>query len=176
VLSSLAWVAGEKMNIKNILFATDFSEASQDALKCASEIAHDSGATLYIVHVGHFPAPRVDGSLFGIATCEVTPVPDTWREVRDKLGKVLPTVPGVCYEHRYLEGGPAEEIVDFARRQNVDLIVIGTHGRTGFSHLRLGSIAEAVVRRADCPVLTVKPPVVAPDPALIAEILPAQVL
>lgn len=164
------------MNIKNILFATDFSSASQVALKCASEIAHDTGATLYIVHVGHFPAPRLDTSVFGIATCDCSATPSDWQEVRDLLSKVRPTIPSVCYEHRYLEGGPAEEIVDFARRNNIDLIVIGTHGRTGFSHIRLGSIAEAVVRLADCPVLTVKTPVVEPEPALIAEGVAAQVL
>jgi nucleotide-binding universal stress UspA family protein len=164
------------MNIKNILVATDFSIASEAALKCASEIAHDRGATLYIVHVGCFPSPRFDASAFGGAPCDSSGSARDWQEARHRLSDIEPTIPDIRFEHRYLEGGAADEIVDFARRQRVDLIVIGTHGRTGFNHLRLGSIAEAVVRRADCPVLTVKPPVGEPEPALIAESAAMQTL
>jgi nucleotide-binding universal stress UspA family protein len=147
------------MKAKNILFATDFSDASQAALEYASSLAHDAGATLYIVHVGHFPVSCIDGAALGVTPFIVAPELDDWQEVRNQLGKIVPTIRDVRFEHRYLEGSPADEIVDFARRQNIDVIVIGTHGRTGLNHILMGSVAEAVIRRASCPVLTVKQPV-----------------
>lgn len=72
------------------------------------------------------------------------------------LHAVLPTDPNVPFEHRMLKGDPAEEIVRFADEAHCELIVMGTHGRTGFKRLLMGSVAEAVVRRAKCPVLTYK--------------------
>ena len=83
----------------------------------------------------------------GLETYGYVPEFDNLQEVRNKLAATMPTVDGVCREHHYLEGDPADEIVDFARRHNVDLIVIGTHGRTGLNHVLMGSVAEAVVRR-----------------------------
>ena len=80
-------------------------------------------------------------------------------EVRQQLEQVKPTVPRVDYEHRYLEGGPVHEIVAFAEREHIDLIVMGSHGRTGLARLLMGSVAEGVARRAPCPVLIVKQPV-----------------
>lgn len=144
------------MNAKRILFATDFSETAGAALEYASSLARDAGATLYIVHVGHFRVANTDWSSFGLGTSGYVPELDNLEEVRNRLSATTPTVSGVCCEHRYLEGDPADEIVDFARRQNIDLVVMGTHGRTGLNHVLLGSVAEAVVRRANCPVLTVK--------------------
>ena len=79
-------------------------------------------------------------------------------EVRQQLEKVRPTRPSVDFEHRYLSGGPIREIVDFAERENVDLIVMGSHGRTGISRLLMGSVAEGVARRVPCPVMIVKQP------------------
>jgi nucleotide-binding universal stress UspA family protein len=74
------------------------------------------------------------------------------------LHAVRPTDPSVPYEHRLLTGHPAEEIVRFADEADCELIVMGTHGRTGFKRLLMGSVAEAVVRRARCAVLTFKLP------------------
>jgi len=62
------------------------------------------------------------------------------------------------FEHHLLSGDPGSELVHFAERENIDLIVMGTHGRTGLTRLLMGSVAEAVVRRAPCPVLTLKQP------------------
>jgi hypothetical protein len=77
------------------------------------------------------------------------------------LNRVLPTAANVTVEHCYLRGNPAHEILAFAEREKVDLIVMGTHGRTAAARLLMGSVAEAVLRRANCPVLTVKPSVIA---------------
>ena len=154
------------MNTKRILIATDFSEPAQAALDYASSLAHDSGATLYIVHVGHQPVINADWSGLGMGTSGNAPMVDDLQEVRERLNAIMPTASDVYCEHHYLEGDPADEIVDFARRQNIELIVIGTHGRTGLNHVLLGSVAEAVVRRSSCPVLTVKQTIVAPEAAL----------
>lgn len=151
------------MNAKRILIATDYSDASLAALEYASALARDAGATLYIVHVGHLPVANADWSGLGMGTCGNVPEIDNLQEVREQLNAIMPTASGVRGEHHYLEGDPADEIVDFARRQNIELIVMGTHGRTGLNHLLLGSVAEAVVRRSSCPVLTVKQAIVAPE-------------
>jgi nucleotide-binding universal stress UspA family protein len=144
------------MNVKKILFPTDFSDSSDAALSYASSLAAETGALLYIVHVGN------DSSTYLAGYGGFSSVPDSAdqvaRENKALLNQVKPTVPNVNYQHRYLSGPPEHEILDFAKREHVDLIVIGSHGRTGLSRLLLGSVAEAVVRRAKCPVLTVKQP------------------
>ena len=84
----------------------------------------------------------------------------------EQLMVIKPTLDNVEYEHQLLLGHPADAIVDFATEHHIDLVVMGTHGRTGVARLVMGSIAEAVVRRAECPVLTVKHPVTAANPAV----------
>lgn len=144
------------MNVKTILFPTDYSHSSDAALSYASSLAGNLGAMLYIVHVGN-ETPNYLAGYYGVEG-----VPDSAqhveRENRALLEKIKPTVPNVRFEHQYLSGSPDKEILAFADRENVDLIVLGSHGRTGITRLLLGSIAEAVVRRANCPVLTVKQP------------------
>jgi len=144
------------MNAKKILFPTDFSESSDAALGYASSLAAETGAILYIVHVGNETTAYLAGyGGFGS-------VPDladsVARENRKLLNQVKPTASKVNYQHHYLSGSPDHEILAFAEREHVDLIVLGSHGRTGLSRLLLGSVAEAVVRRANCPVITVKHP------------------
>jgi nucleotide-binding universal stress UspA family protein len=80
------------------------------------------------------------------------------QELRKTLAQIVPTDPNVPYEHKLLVGDPATSIVDLAESEGVDLIVLGSHGRTGLTRLLMGSVAEAVVRKAKCPVLTVKQP------------------
>jgi nucleotide-binding universal stress UspA family protein len=84
------------------------------------------------------------------------------------LHAVVPTDPNVPFEHRLLTGDPAEEIVRFADEARCELIVMGTHGRTGFKRLLMGSVAEAVIRRAKCPVLTYRAPRRSPTKELTA--------
>jgi universal stress protein A len=78
------------------------------------------------------------------------------EQVREELGKIVPDDSNVRCEHRVLVGVPALEIAGLAEEEQADLIIMGTHGRTGLTRLLMGSVAEAVVRRADCPVLTLR--------------------
>ena len=140
------------MNLKTILVSTDFSPSSDAALAMATALARDSGAKLLIVHVEEIPL-----ATGGAEYLYSVPEPAT-QELKKMLGEVLPKDPKVAYEHRLLAGDPAEAIVRTAEADGVDMIVIGTHGRTGLTRLLMGSVAEAIVRRAGCPVLTVKQP------------------
>jgi len=81
-------------------------------------------------------------------------LPDDHHSLLRRLEETRPTKHEVKYEHHLLDGDPSAEIVHFAEREHVDLIVMGTHGRTGLTRLLMGSVAEAVVRRAPCPVFT----------------------
>jgi nucleotide-binding universal stress UspA family protein len=93
-------------------------------------------------------------------------------EVLQKLQSVRPADPAIVVEHRLCCGDAAWEIIELARALKSDLIVMGTHGRTGVGRLLMGSVAEAVLRRAHCPVLTLKvpfPSVASPTPPRPAE-------
>jgi nucleotide-binding universal stress UspA family protein len=146
------------MEMKKILFATDYSEASRHSLPFATSLARDTGAELLIAHV-------TDRELYLVGERfdeELQPSP---AEMHD-LKSIVPTDPQVRYEHRLVYGepgitetvNPAEEIVKLAQEEHVDAIVLGTHGRSGLSHLFMGSVAESVVRKAPCPVVTIKQP------------------
>ncbi len=140
-----------------ILFATDLSGCSGPAARLAAEFARRLDARLHVLHVR--------------ATSTATPQPALER-LAAELGPAGSVVTAV-------ETGPpvADKIVDYAGRHGVELIVVGTHGRTGVSRALLGSVAERVVRTSTCPVLTVPcvwqgapaaahPPVVAREPEL----------
>jgi universal stress protein A len=145
------------MNTRKILCPTDFSQFTDAALSYASSLAAESGATLYIAHVAelHDPSAALGETIGYVPPWGMT----DQSEVRRQLEKVKPTLAYVAFERRYLEGDPAREIVAFAEREQIDLIVMGSHGRTGLPRLLMGSVAEGVVRRATCPVLIVKQPV-----------------
>lgn len=147
------------MNAKRILFPTDFSEHNQAALKYASALAAESGALLYIVHVDELADLNAALGEAGYYYAQTMDCP-TRRAIRERLTQVRPTATGVTFEHRCLTGSPVAELLAFAEQEKVDLIVMASHGRTGFSRLVMGSVAEAIVRRAKCPVLIVKQPVV----------------
>ena len=141
------------MDVKKILVPIDFSGLNDGALALASSLASDNGAKLLLVHVDEpIAAYGGAGDAYYIEPPDLTPV-------RRHLEMAIPTRPDVGYEHHLLSGDPAPELVQFAEQQKVDLIVMGTHGRTGFSRLLMGSVAEAVIRHANCPVLTLKQPV-----------------
>jgi len=140
------------MNAKKIVYPTDFSTASDAGLSIATALCRDTGATLVIVHVEEPPIAYGGGELYyGL------PEPDH-PALMKMLQAVVPTDPAVPCEHRLVMGDPATEIVKAADDENADMIVIGSHGRTGISRFLMGSVAEQVVRRAKCPVLTVKHP------------------
>jgi nucleotide-binding universal stress UspA family protein len=144
------------MIASKIIFPTDFSEASNHALRWATSLARDSGAALVIVHVEEPPMAYGGGEMY-------YPIAEPNRdELHKTLADVHPTDPMVPSVHRLLSGEPADAIVKIAESEGADLIVMGTHGRTGLTRLLMGSVAEAVVRKAPCPVLTVKQPAAVP--------------
>lgn len=144
------------MRFHKILFPSDFSHTGDAALAMATSLARDHDATLYIVHVEEPPALYGGGEMYYGALD-----PDS-DELVKLLEEVKPTDPQVKYVQQMLSGDPATALVDFAESEHIDLIVLGTHGRSGLSRLLMGSVAEAVVRRANCPVLTFKQPHHAP--------------
>jgi len=138
--------------IKAILHATDFSERSEYAFRVASALARDYNARLVVLHA--LPAPVI-GFPDGIVLTQ----PEEYRaEVRAKLQQMQPTDPAIPMERLLSDGDAATAIVETANDRNCDLIVMGTHGLTGLTRLLMGSVAEGVVRRAACPVLTIKTP------------------
>jgi nucleotide-binding universal stress UspA family protein len=151
------------MSVKRILFPTDFSHFNDAALDYASTLAAEAGALLYVVHVDE----RYDLSAAMGEAGYVYPMSyddDDRTQIRNQLTNTVPTVPGVYYEHHYLQGSPVTEIVKFAKRERINLIVMASHGRTGLTRLLLGSIAEGVLRGAPCPVLVVKQPAESVEP------------
>jgi nucleotide-binding universal stress UspA family protein len=138
--------------IRTLLHPTDFSERSASALDVACSLARDYGASIIVLHVAHVP-PLIGGE--GL-------VPPSEEEIRAEADERLKAMDipevGIPVERRLLVGDPAMEILRVAREINADMIVIGTHGRTGLGRLLMGSVAEQVVRRSECPVLTVSHP------------------
>lgn len=130
----------------NILHPSDFSEASQAACDKAVDLARQCGAKLTVLHAYAEPL-MAEGFAY---------VPDLRPELEDALSLVANVGPTPAVERVLRVGIPAETIVEYARRHNCDLIVMGTHGRTGLSHLLMGSVAEKVVRLAPCPVMVVR--------------------
>ena len=140
------------MNAQKILFPTDFSPPSETALALASSLARERGAMLYIIHIEDNPAPYGPG-LYGPGPYGQVPSPVAVDGHR--LARTLPTATEVTFQHDLLLGDPAQEIVRFAREKQIDLIVMGSHGRTGLKRALAGSVAEAVMRQTTVPVLTV---------------------
>jgi nucleotide-binding universal stress UspA family protein len=138
--------------IRHILVPIDWSESSDRAFHLAASLAREHDAQLLLVYV--VPLPAV---MYG-------PPPASYlNHLLEALCRMRPSDPKVRVRCLLVEGDPATEILSAAREGNCDLIVMGTHGRTGLNRLLTGSVAEEVVRKAPCPVLTVK----ADDPAAV---------
>jgi nucleotide-binding universal stress UspA family protein len=143
---------------KRICCPVDFSDASRAAMEVAADLARRFGAELVLFHA--YPVPGYtfpDGS--------VVASPKMLQDLADGAERHLESwrleaEPIAARPVRIVKvaGEPASEIVAFARDERIDLLVLGTHGRSGLEHALMGSIAERVVRRARCPVLTVRPP------------------
>jgi universal stress protein A len=145
------------LTVRRILFPTDFSLAARQAQDYACALADKFAAELHVIHIVADPTP-VAGSKGAWA------LPDDIREralqaaeaeLTEQLKTGFETVGAVV--QAVLMGEPVREIVRYAREHQIDVIVIGTHGRRGVSHLLLGSVAEKLVRLSTCPVLTVHP-------------------
>jgi nucleotide-binding universal stress UspA family protein len=145
------------MNIQAILLPTDFSSYNEAAMRLASALAAETGAVLHIAHVDEMHDLNAAMAESGYPYLLPAEIEDR-AEIRERLERVVPAAAAVQYRHHYLRGTPVAEIVDFARREKIDLIVMASHGRTGLLRLLMGSIAEGVMRKAACPVLIVKQP------------------
>ena len=139
------------MGTRKILYPTDFSTAAEAVPPEAAALARDRKAVLLILHVQEPAAAYCEAGVNYYALSQSDGEMPT-KMLRD----VVPPGEGVRYEHRLAVGKPAEEIVRIARKEHVDLIVMGTHGRSGLGRLVMGSVAESVLRQAPCPVMTCK--------------------
>jgi nucleotide-binding universal stress UspA family protein len=145
--------------LKRILAPTDFSEHSNHALRSAAEMARQFEAKLLLLHV------MSNEALESISKAHVPPHPvdrvyeDLTQEIHEQyLRHVPPEIrKAIETEILVLPGVPFLEIIRVARLKGVDLIVMATHGRTGLSHALMGSVTEKVVRKASCPVLSIRP-------------------
>ena len=142
---------------RRILHATDFSTASAPAFAEALALARQERAELRLVHVMTPPAMFLEDSYLSARTFRELQS-QARRAVEDRLARLLARArrAGVRAGADVREGLPADEIVRAARRRRADLIVVGTHGRSGFARAILGSVAARVVTLARCPVLTVR--------------------
>jgi nucleotide-binding universal stress UspA family protein len=143
--------------MRRILFASDFSKASRRAFTTAVKTAKSSHAALTIVHVIVPFTPIGPDQYVG---------PETWQEIDEQARRwatrhldalaAKAKSAGVHAKAFLAEGHPAKEVTRFAKKLHADLLVIGTHGRTGFAKLLLGSIANQIVATSKCPVMTVR--------------------
>ena len=145
------------LSIKSVLVPTDFSDASETALTYGRGLAEAFGASLHLVHVmedllAHAWAAEVYVAAVPNLREEIE------RESQQRLSAMLPEADRerLRAEIALLSGNPFIEIIRYAKAHDIDLIVMGTHGRGPIAHMLLGSVAEKVVRKSPCPVLTVR--------------------
>lgn len=148
--------------IKKILCPVDCSEGSKAALDYALSMSERFGAEVHILHVWHVTYHvRPDLSVWMEAHGQRPISAVVAAEARAETDRFLSTLDAKARDAlkvHIVEGEPARTITDIANRDQFDLVVMGTHGRTGVVHLALGSVAERVVRHSHCPVLTVRIP------------------
>jgi len=143
--------------IRKILYATDYSKASERALEEAINLAKQNEAELLVVHVIE-PIPYGGGEEFAGAELYMKLEDATKREAQTSMAKLIRRLQRskVKAKSLLLRGSTHAQIVRAAKSKKVDMIVIGTHGRTGWSKLFMGSVAAKVVSAATCPVVTVR--------------------
>lgn len=170
--------------LMTILHPTDFSEHSEFAFRLACALARDYKARLVLLHVispsevlyGGRPAPEEKGpGIEEVKECLRKMEKSHWRlpcptdflveGVKQNLRKMEERTPRICVESLVLEGDPVDRILRAAEEIHSDMIVMGTHGRTALARLLMGSVAEQVVRKAPCPVLTVRTPSLQAEPS-----------
>lgn len=143
--------------LKSILVATDFGEPSDAALAYGRELARAFGAKLHVLHVADDVYVRLGGDAYVAVLPELQKdVEDAARQKLDELLVDNDPNPLDVKKAVVTSSATALCIVDYARENNIDLIIVGTHGRGAVARLMVGSVAERVVRTASCPVLTVR--------------------
>ena len=136
---------------KTILHPTDFSDRSELAFRLACSLTRDHGSLLVVAHV--LAPPLAEGeAITGLSNAMYRM--EAWKQLQAM------TAPDseLIIEYRMADGDAATEVLKLVKETKADLIVMGTHGRGGFSRLLLGSVADQVIRKASCPVLCVKVP------------------
>jgi nucleotide-binding universal stress UspA family protein len=147
------------MEIKSILFPTDFSEGSAQALQYAVDMSKRYGAKLYVIHVIYDIAKATGWYVPHVSMDEMyKDIQEGAKKELERFGvEELAGVKNV--ERRVITGVPHEEIINFVSANKIDLVIMGTHGRKGIDKILFGSTAAQVVRHAPCPVLTVRLPI-----------------
>jgi nucleotide-binding universal stress UspA family protein len=158
--------------LNSVLVATDFGDTSTSALDYGRNLARAFGAKLHVLHVAARVAPM------SAAEFDATNIADLQTDIVEEANRQLNLLL-TDIDRKQLQAkamvlastSPAAAIVDYAKETHVDIIVVGTHGRGGISHLLMGSVAEHVVRNAPCPVLVVRPnehEFILPDPVSVS--------
>jgi len=144
------------MGFTKILCAVDFSDNAREALRVAAELARASSALLVVVHVAD-PLPWSLRDDVQLAPSMIQELVDAEQAELARWQQLAKTFGAREVASRYLTGTPWDQIATLAQNdRTIDLVVMGTHGRTGLAHALLGSVAEKVVRHAPCPVLVVR--------------------
>jgi nucleotide-binding universal stress UspA family protein len=146
---------GTIVTIKNILFATDFSEVSEAALPYVTALSLRYGSTVHVAHVlpeaTYIRPSPVDPALFGSI------YEQAHSGAQERIQRLSDRLRGFPHKTYIRHGGVCDVLSEIIRDQEIDLLVLGTHGRTGLGKLVMGSVAEEIFRQAPCPVLTVGP-------------------
>jgi len=143
------------IQVRRILVPIDFSEHAEAVVEWAAHLADEHSSEIVLLHVYHLPVEfqQMEGAYLPA---------DFWNSVKEDARRQLAAygdrlrARGIAVSEVTREGYPATVIEEEVERQNADMVVIGSRGRTGLKHMLLGSIAERVVQKAPCPVLTVK--------------------
>jgi nucleotide-binding universal stress UspA family protein len=163
LVRAVAGGAAAERAIRHVLIPLDGSTLAEQALDPALELAQRSGARVTLLRVVHLAPLMAEG--FGSPIQPPMPLDSTLqqreRQAREYLNrlawKIQPRVTQIESKVVVAEGADASEILEFARDHDVDLIALATHGRSGLKRLLLGSVADKVIRRADTPVLVIRP-------------------
>jgi len=146
------------LSVRNVLFATDFSATSEAALPYAAAICRRFGATLHNVHVlSDAGVLMMTGGVDYVSLG--TLYDDAQNEAKERLAEIAGRLEGIPHREYVRHGEVWKNLALIVEQNDIDLIVVGTHGRGGFGKLLLGSVAEDILRHAPCPVLTVGPKV-----------------
>lgn len=166
------------LTFQTILVPVDFSDPSAWAFQMARSLAADSRARLLVAHVVdqvHIAEQAVMLDESGMLAELPTTSPAYVESLEARLKELYQPSGTVQVDYRLREGDPAEETLALAKEADCDLIVMGSHGRTGLDRLLVGSVAEAVMRKAPCPVLIVKAPASRPSDAKPASTVAATI-
>jgi nucleotide-binding universal stress UspA family protein len=149
------------VSYRHVLYCTDFSESAKAALPFAIDMTKKYGATLHVVHVyqdpGHLVEYKISSNIkmdwIRVARSLGTEAEKKLKELGEEIGKEVKT-----HKHKMLRGRPHAEILRYARENQIDLIVLASHGLSGLEHVLFGSTAERVLRESPCHVLVIRKP------------------